>query len=384
MDLDWTDDEVAFRAALRASIAANIRPGWTLDDRDMPEPADVEAVKAFCAALGDDGFLTPHWPKEHGGREASPWEELIISEETWRMGEPRGGQYMNTNWIGPALMAHGTPEQQAHHLPLIVSGQVNWCQGFSEPDAGSDLAALRTRAIRDGDSYIVNGQKIWTSYAHTAEWCFLLVRTDPESPKREGITILLVPMDTPGIEIREIPNPFAGHLIHEIHFTDVVVPVANRLGDENQGWGIVRNVLANERVGIARHAHSELVLDRTVTHARELGIDVDGDPGLAETIGLAYTWTEAARSLNYVAVGERISDPHGSRPLAALSRAITGPMEREVGWACQEVLGDQALAGGTAADRQVVTGTTAMIASGAYEVQLDLIARLSLDLPRGK
>ena len=153
---------------------------------------------------------------------------------------------------------------------------MNWCQGFSEPDAGSDLAALRTGRVRDGDSYVVNGQKIWTSYAHAAEWCFLLVRTDPDSPKREGITILLVPMDTPGIEVREIPNPYAHHLIHEIHFTDVVVPVANRLGDENQGWGIVRNVLANERVGIARHAHSELVLDHTVADARELGIDVDG------------------------------------------------------------------------------------------------------------
>jgi alkylation response protein AidB-like acyl-CoA dehydrogenase len=383
VDLDWTESEASFRAALRASIDANIRPGWNLDDRDMPEPEDVEAVKAFCAALGEDGFLTPHWPRQFGGRDASPWEQLIISEETWRVGEPRGGQYMNTNWIGPALMAYGTPEQQARHLPPISRGEVNWCQGFSEPDAGSDLAALRTRAARDGESYIVNGRKIWTSYAHAADWCFLLVRTDPESPKREGITILLVPMDTPGIEVREIPNPFAHHLIHEIHFTDVIVPVANRLGDENQGWGIVRNVLANERVGIARHAHSEHVLDDTVVRAGELGIDVD-DPGVAETLGLAYAWCEAARALNYVAVAERIRDPLGSRPLAAVSRAITGPMEREVGWACQEVLGDQGLVGGSEADRQVVTGTTSMIAAGAYEVQLDLIGRLCLDLPRSK
>jgi len=381
MDFDWTEDEERFRAVLRASIDANIRPGWTLDDRDMPEPADVDAVKTFCAALGDDGFLTPHWPASFGGRDASPWEQLIISEETWRVGEPRGGQYMNTNWIGPALMAYGTPEQQAQHLPPITTGQVNWCQGFSEPDAGSDLAALRCRAVRDGDTYVVNGEKIWTSYAHAAEWCVLLVRSDPESPKREGITILLVPMNSPGITVREIANPFARHLIHEIHFDDVIVPVANRLGDEHHGWGIVRNVLANERVGIARHAHSELVVDHTVADAQARGIDVD-DAGLAETIGMAYTWAEAARSLNYVAVAERIRDPHGARPLAAVSRSITGPMEREVGWACQEVLGDQALAGGTEADRQVVTGTTAMIASGAYEVQLDMIARLCLDLPR--
>jgi alkylation response protein AidB-like acyl-CoA dehydrogenase len=391
MDLDWTDDEAAFRAALRASIDANLRPGWRLEHRDMPEPDDIAAVKAFCAALGDDGFLTPQWPHEHGGRDASPWEQVIVSEEMVRRGEPRGGQYMNVNWIGPALMAHGTPEQQARHLPPIARGEVNWCQGFSEPDAGSDLASLRTRAVRDGDTYVVNGQKIWTSYAHAADWCFLLVRTDPDAPKREGITILLVPMDSPGIEVREVVNPFARHLVHEVHFTDVVVPVSARLGDEHQGWAIVRSVLANERIGMARHTHAERVLDAAFEEARAQGLDADpgdpgaaADPGRAEALGLAYAWCEAARALNYVAVAERIRDPHGPRPLAAVSRAITGPMEREVAWACQEVLGDQALTAGSAAHRQVVNGTTTMIAAGAYEVQLDLIARLCLGLPASR
>ncbi len=383
MNLDWTDEEAAFRAALRTCIALNMRPGWTLDNRDMPEPRDIEAVKAFCAALGDAGFLTPHWPIEFGGREASPWEQLIVSEETWAAGEPRGGQYMNTNWIGPALMAFGTDDQKSQHLPPISRGEVNWCQGFSEPGAGSDLASLQCRAVRDGDSYVVNGQKIWTSYAHAADWCFLLVRTNTEVPKREGITILLVPMDTPGVEVREIANPYARHLIHEIWFADVVVPVSCRLGDENRGWDIVRSVLANERVGIARHEHAEMVLDQTVADGVGLGLDVD-DPALAETIGSAYAWCEAARSMNYAAVGERIRDPLGARPLASVSRSITGPMEREVEWACLEILGDQALASGTEADRQVVTGTTSMIAAGAYEVQLDLIAKLSLDLPRSR
>ena len=191
----------------------------------MPEPDDVEAVKAFCAALGEGGFLTPHWPKAYGGREASPWEQLIISEETWSVGEPRGGQYMNTNWIGPALMAYGTPEQQAEHLPPITRGEVNWCQGFSEPDAGSDLAALRCRAVRDGDTYVVNGEKIWTSYAHAAEYCFLLVRTDPDSPKREGITILLVPMDTAGHRGPRDPEPVRPPPDPRDPLHDVVVPI---------------------------------------------------------------------------------------------------------------------------------------------------------------
>jgi alkylation response protein AidB-like acyl-CoA dehydrogenase len=145
----------------------------------------------------------------------------------------------------------------------------------------------------------------------------------------------------------------------------------------------VRDALANERVGIARHAHSAYVLDRTVDDAEKLGVDVS-DPGVAETLGIAYAWCEAARALNHVAVAERIREPHGARPLAAVSRAITGPMEREVGWASQEVLGEHALAAGTEADRQIVTGTTAMIAAGAYEVQLDLIAHLCLGLPRSR
>lgn len=188
-------------------------------------------------------------------------------------------------------------------------------------------------------------------------------------------------MDLEGIDVRDIANPFTSHLIHEVHFTDVAVPVGCRLGDENRGWDIVRTVLANERVGIARHEHSEMVLDDTVSLADDLDLDTT-DPNLEETIGRAYAWCEAARTMNYVAVSERISDPRGRRPLAAVSRSITGPMEGVVSWACQEILGDQALAKGTEADRQLLTGTTAPIAAGAIDVQLNLIARLCLDLPR--
>ena len=253
-----------------------------------------------------------------------------------------------------------------------------------EITAGEHAPGLRVlEAELDGDVYVVNGQKIWTSYAHAADWCFLLTRTDFEAKKHEGITILLVDMHTPGIEVREIPNPYGRHLIHEIHFADVLVPTSHRLGDENRGWEIVRSILANERVGIARHAHAEAVLDQTVRDAQDLGVDLS-DPRLQSTLGTAYSWCEAARAMNYVAVAERIDDPLGLRPMASVSRSITGPMERETEWACQILLGDQALVGGTEADRQVVTGTTSMIAAGAYEVQLDLIAKNVLNLPRSR
>lgn len=382
MDLDWTKDEQAFRGELVSFITEHVQPGWTHHHRDMPHPEDRDAVLDFCQAMGARGFLTPHWPRQYGGREASPWEQAIISEEIWAAGEPRGPQYMNTNWIGPALMLAGTEEQKAFHLPLISRGEAMWCQGFSESEAGSDLAALKTSAVRDGDSYIVNGQKVWTSYAHTADYCFLLVRTDPSAARGEGISILLVPMDSPGVEVRDIPNPYTPHLIHEMYFTDVVVPVANRLGDENKGWEVVRTVLANERVGVGRHECAARTLDGAVAAAEAAGIDVE-DPAVADAIGVGYAWTEAARAMNYAAVNERVHDPNGRRPLASVSRSLTGPMEGVVAGAAAEVLGDLSLARGSVAERQLAAGTTAPIAAGSLEVQLNLIARLCLDLPKG-
>ncbi|MET0579461.1 MAG: acyl-CoA dehydrogenase family protein, partial [Ilumatobacteraceae bacterium] len=367
MDFDWTTEEVGFRSELLTFIRENVRPDWTHHEREMPEPEDREAVLTFCRAMGERGFLTPHWPKEYGGREASPWEQAIVSEEIWAAGEPRGPQYMNTNWIGPALMLAGTEEQKAFHLSMISRGDAMWCQGFSEPEAGSDLASLRTSAVRDGDSYIVNGQKIWTSYAHTADYCFLLVRTDPNAERGEGISILLVPMDTPGVEVRDIPNAWCKHVIHEIYFTDAVVPVANRLGDENKGWEIVRAVLANERVGVGRHECAARTLDGAVADAEAAGVDVE-DPAIADTLGIAYAWTEAARAMNYAAVNERVHEETGRRPLAAVSRSVTGPMEGVVAAAPAEVLGDRALVQGSVAQRHNAQGPMAPIAAGRREV----------------
>jgi alkylation response protein AidB-like acyl-CoA dehydrogenase len=382
LDFDWTEKERAFRAELVDFIKENRRPGWTHHERDMPEPEDREDVLKFCTALGARELMTPHWPREYGGREASPWEQVILSEEMWGAGEPRGPQYMNINWIGPAIMRAGTPEQKAFHLGRISRGEAMWCQGFSEPDAGSDLASLRTRAVRDGDVYVVNGQKIWTSYAHTADFCFLLARTDPDAVRGEGITILLTPMDLPGIEVRDIANPWVAHLVHEVYFRDVAVPVDCRLGEENNGWEVVRQALANERVGVARHEAAERTLDGAVAAAETAGIPVD-DPALSEVIGMAYATCEAARAMNYAAVNERAAVRSGPRPVAAVSRALTGPMEGVVAKACYEVLGDHALRQGSPAERQLAAGTTAPIAAGSLEVQLNLVARQVLDLPKG-
>ncbi|MDG2112612.1 MAG: acyl-CoA dehydrogenase family protein, partial [Actinomycetota bacterium] len=329
------------------------------------------------------GWLTPHWPRDYGGQDSSMWERVVVGEEMWASGEPRGPQYMNVNWIAPAIMLAGTEEQKTRFLPPIARGQVVWCQGFSEPDAGSDLAALRTRAVRDGDVYVVDGQKIWTSYAHGADYCFLLVRTDSSVDFREGISILLMPMDLPGIEVRDIPTPFVDHFLHELFLDGVQVPVDNLLGEENRGWSVVRHALTEERVGIARHACQEQALLEVIDEIESAGGSTE-DPAVAESLGMGFAWAEAARSLMYVAVQEQIDDPTGVRPMASVWQAFgPGLAEQAVRDLLMDISGMDGLVENTIADRYTSLGTTGSIAAGTLEVQLNSVARFSLGLPRG-
>ncbi|MBW2666999.1 MAG: acyl-CoA dehydrogenase family protein, partial [Deltaproteobacteria bacterium] len=184
MEFDWSAEEIEYREDLRAFLVETLPENWAEISKDGPG-SDAQAAYSleFCAKLAEKGWLTQNWPAEYGGRDASAWRHAILGEEMWQCGEPRGAQYMNVNWIGPTIMEYGTEEQKTLHLPPIARGEVQWSQGFSEPEAGSDLVSLRTLAIRDGDDYVVNGSKIWTSYVNHAQYCFLLVRTDPESKR---------------------------------------------------------------------------------------------------------------------------------------------------------------------------------------------------------
>jgi alkylation response protein AidB-like acyl-CoA dehydrogenase len=224
------------------------------------DPADLALTQRFSRLLADRGLLCLAWPEEFGGRGASVWEQTVVREEMWAHHEPRGAQYMGVNWVGPTIMRHGTPEQQRTHLPPIARGEVIWCQGFSEPDAGSDLASLRTAARRDGDGWLVSGQKIWTSYATMAQWCFLLTRTSRGERKQQGMTIFLVPMSAPGIQVRPIAAMMGPHHLNEVFLDDVRVTPADVLGEVDDGWKVVQEVLAFERVGIARYARCERLL----------------------------------------------------------------------------------------------------------------------------
>ena len=252
------ENAALLRRELRELVKTHVPDGFLGAFTD--DPADLETAQRFCRVLAERGLLCLSWPKEFGGGGASIWEQTVVREEMWAYHEPRGAQYMGVNWVGPTLMRYGTPEQQRKHLPLIARGEVIWCQGFSEPEAGSDLASLRTAARRDGAGWRISGQKIWTSYATMAQWCFLLARTSKGEKKQHGLTIFLVPMDDAAIQVRPIRAMLGPHHLNEVFFDDLKVTEADVLGQVDNGWSIVRDVLSFERVGIARYARCERLL----------------------------------------------------------------------------------------------------------------------------
>lgn len=380
MEFDWSPEDVHHREEIRAFLRETLPADWDEISKHGPG-SDAQAAfsKGFCAAMADRGWLTQHWPAAYGGRDAPPWRHAIVGEEMWAIGEPRGAQYMNVNWIGPAIMRFGSEEQKATHLPRISRGDVLWCQGFSEPEAGSDLAALRTLAIRTDDEYIVNGTKIWTSYVENAEFIFLLVRTDPQSTRHKGVSVLLCPVDTPGIEVREIPSVVGSRYFHEVFFTNASVPVSCRLGPEGEGWNVVEYALQYERVGAARYARAARTLDRLAEIARERGRFED--VRVAERLAEARAVCEAARVLTYRVIDGRAK---GRPPTADTQIARVAGTRADVAVAelALEILGEEALEYGSFADANFRLAMTAGVAVGATEVQLNLIASRFLGLPR--
>jgi alkylation response protein AidB-like acyl-CoA dehydrogenase len=249
------------RARLRGLIAEHIPEGWLGPFTN--DPADLEISNRFCEVLAGEGLLVTDWPVEYGGQDFELAQSVVVREEMWAHFEPRGGQYYGPNWLGPSIFHYGTDEQKAKHLPEIARGHGLWCQGFSEPDAGSDLANMSTRAVPDGDGFRITGQKTWTSWALWAEWCYLLARVEgfgDGTSKKEGITVFLVPMDRDGITVRGLDGIPGPHHLNEVFFDEVWVDRSEVLGELGAGWQVIRDALSNERVGIARYARDDRLL----------------------------------------------------------------------------------------------------------------------------
>ena len=338
MTFEDTPEILALREKIRALIAAELTPEFLRDFVASEEWQ--EAANAFCRRLARDRLLTFAWPEEHGGGGATIWEQTALREEFWAHHEPRGAQYMGVNWVGPAIMHFGTPEQQRQHLPAIASGDEVWCQGFSEPEAGSDLAALKLSAARQADgTFRANGQKIWTSYAQLANWCFLTTRTRKGPRKQDGITVFLVPMDRSGISIRPINSLMGPHHLNEVFFDDVVLHPDEILGPVDEGWDVITLVLRHERVGIARYARSDKILSEIWDVARAAT-----GPGASElrgTVARALVKARVARLLNYRTLVSGQSNGASDQPTVA--RIASTLLDQEVAEIAMESLGADAV-----------------------------------------
>src|SRR5499426_1137541 len=286
MDFDFTPEQQRFRTEartwLKENVPADLRGRAFASSR--ADRHEVDRLREWQRTLHKAGYVGIDWPLEYGGRGASIVEQIMLYEEMSRAEAPQPVNRGGISMLGPTLMKHGTPAQRARHLGKILNAEDLWCQGFSEPNAGSDLANLQTRAVLDGDHFVVNGQKVWTSMGHVADWCFLLVRTDPTAAKHKGISFLLVDMKTPGITVRPLRQITGEAELNETSFDNVRVPVENLVGKLNEGWSVAITTLAYERdlLTFIRHISLRNALHRLVRLAQEQR--KGGDPILRQKL----------------------------------------------------------------------------------------------------
>ena len=322
MDLNLTAQQEAFRDEVRGWLEANV-PSDPLPPTYTEE--GFRAAREWERKLYDAGYAAIQWPTAYGGRDADMIDTALFQEEYARAGAPARVNVLALSLAGPTIMVYGTDEQKDRWLSRILSSEDIWCQGFSEPDAGSDLAAVRTTAVREGDEYVVNGQKIWTSSGRFADWMFALVRTDRDAPKHKGITFLMIPMDAPGIEVRPIVQITGDAGFAEVFMTDVRVPVANAVGDENDGWRVAMTTLSFERgTGLGAHVRFSRDLQDLVRLVKELGLD--DDPVVRDEVAKLYVETEVYKD-NFFRTLTQLTKGGQVGPEASLNKLYWSEME---------------------------------------------------------
>jgi alkylation response protein AidB-like acyl-CoA dehydrogenase len=386
MDLSFTEEEQRFRAELRAFLEANV-------PRDEP-PEDLDAeflwMLEFQRRMHAGSWVGIHWPQAYGGRDASPMQQAIFAEEMARARAPQIVNRVAINNVGPTLMHFGTDEQKQRYLPGMLSGDEIWCQLYSEPGAGSDLAALRTRADLDGDDYVVTGQKVWTSYAQHARWAILLARTDQDAAKHRGISYLIVDMKAPGIELRPLCQMTGASEFNEVFLDAVRVPRANLIGAANEGWRIAQVTLAHERgtsYAIKEQVLARIGVDDLLEQARRVG--AASEPHARQRLAQLYLETEIMRFMNLEML-TRIG--RGETPGAETSivKTFWADLSQAIGDTGIELLGGHglllrgskhAVASGRFA-QHLMFSRAATIAGGTSEIQRNIIAQRMLGLPR--
>jgi alkylation response protein AidB-like acyl-CoA dehydrogenase len=387
MDFAYPPEATAFREEFRAWLAANLPEGLIgFDWASMELGSDeLERMRVWNRSLAEAGYAAIAWPTEYGGRGAGVMEQVVFAEEMSSADAPGTLNPLGISNIAPAIMQWGTAEQKSRLLPRMQRGDDIWCQGFSEPDAGSDLASLRTRAVLDGDTFVVNGQKVWNTLGHLANWCELLVRTDPDVPKHSGISCLLVDMTLPGVEVRPLVTITGEREFNEIFFHDVHVPRAALLGPLNEGWKVAMTTLAYERGGVAAlHLRVRKKVQRLIELARTTTVDAHGRtaanvPAVRQALARVYLEAEYLKLLSDRAISAEL---HG-RPLgpeSSLAKLVWSEVENHIAEAAGEVLGPDANTGEWGRDRVYVRALS--IAGGTTQVNKNIIAQRVLGLPR--
>jgi alkylation response protein AidB-like acyl-CoA dehydrogenase len=395
MDFNYSPSEDKFRQEVRfwldANLPEDLREGR---DEELSQDERWERHKTWHKKLYEGGWVGLWWPKEYGGRGASVIEQAIFNEELARSGAPGGVNMNGITLLGPTLMHWGTEEQKQRFLPKILPAEEIWCQGYSEPGSGSDLASLQTRAVEDGDYFVVNGQKVWTSQAQYSDWCFLLVRTDPTAPKHQGISYILVDMHSPGITVRPLVQITGDAEFNEVFFEDVRVPKKNLVGELNRGWMVAITTLMFERVATGSYFRFEKTMPQLIDLARH--VEVNGQPAIEDTSvrqQLAQFAIEA-EAIKYNDMRRLTRQLKGQPPgpEGSFSKITTTELNFRIANFAMELLGPYAILDKGSPfvidharwSRRMLGARAGTIAAGTNEIQRGIIGERVLGLPKGR
>ncbi|MCH8814652.1 MAG: acyl-CoA dehydrogenase family protein [Chloroflexi bacterium] len=392
MDFRFSNEEDAFRTEVQEFLKAELTPGW--DDQfdtetELGAMEQGDFAKQFQMKLAERHWLALPWPEEYGGLGANVMQQVIYNEEMAYKGAPTGFN-MGVAWVGPSLMIYGTPEQKEEFLPKITNLEHTWCTLYSEPESGSDLASLQTRAVKDGDEWVINGQKIWTSGAHRSNWGWLAARTDPEAPKHKGISMFLVPMDAPGLSMQPLVNMAGEHGFNEVFFEDVRIPANYLVGQENQGWYQLAVALDFERSSIAGSARARRWWEKLIGFSNEHPQFVSANPKVRHRLAEIGIEVDIGKYLSYrvASLQQAGQIPNYEATIAKLFSSELGQRLARTGMDLLGIYGQlhpkskyAYLNGGI--ERYYQMSVSETIAGGTSEIMRGVVAIRGLGLPKG-
>ena len=390
MNFDYTDEQEAFRREIREWYEENLPDGWIEGDRDLPDDEDEreQFLREWQRKLHEGGWAAIHWPEEYGGRDASLMQQLIYQQEKARVNPPPEHSEIGVDLVGPAIEGFGTEAQKERYLPKILNGEELWCIGYSEPDVGSDLASLQCKAVDEGDQFRINGQKIWTTHAHKADWCYMFTRTDDSGPKHHGITALIVDMDQEGVTTERIRQITDEREFNQVYFDDATTPKENVLNEVDEGWEVAMRQLSFERISLSQSLDLERRFDELVEFCKNEtrgGRPLAEDPHVREKLAEFDTRIQAAKLTYFRNVSKQMNGDLGAEASFGklYDSEIAADLHRfrvKLGGPKAALWGDDSPNG---AAKDSLANISIRIGGGTSDIQRNIIGERVLGLPKG-